>query len=965
MKLIKLQYLILFLIFTGCSSYAFNDDGDDFTYKSYDPSGNYRGEQGYESVNNVTNNTSSTTTDTGTPDEVEREITEADIIREIDGRLFLLSAYRGLVIVDITNPADMVIVGRYELTGTPFEMYVEEGIAWVIFNSFWSWNFDEETGYYRWVNSSQTVALDVSNPSEITEMASYSLGGEISDSRKVGDIIYFVANENGYCWNCTSYPRITVTSVNATPDSVSLVDQLEFTGDGYNWDNSSIYVNQDRIYVAENQWSSGTSSIHVVDISDPTGTMLHGTSFALSGLIQNRWQMDEYNGVFRTISQPGFWGSDVPPVVETFQINDADSIVTGGVLHMELPRPENLMSVRFDGERAYAVTYERTDPLFTIDFSSPLQPVQRGELEIPGWLYHMEPRGNRLIALGYDDTDTNLLAMSLFDVSDLDNPVMLSRQNFGAQWSWMVEDQDRIHKALKILDSEGLILMPWAGWNSTGYESGVQIFQFNDQEIIKRGNAPHHGMARRAFISGGRLFAMSDERLDSFDIDNLSEPQVQDSLVFARVAHKFTEFGDSMLAVLSMDWWENSARINIFHQDDPDAIEPVSSINLREVLPDDSDMESWWGGFDYYNSRMFTNGDYIYFLYSSYPYWWYYESENQQDKTRLVVIDISVPEEPQIESITSFDFPMPASTTYMYGYVQSGETAVMSNQMLAMIKGSSYYWYSDTDRGIVFVDVSDPETPYIAYESDSDEDETPVALFSTGENIYVNVMKKLAIPGFSAWFMDEYSTDTVEKLAHINIPGSMIGYSGELSRIVTIDYQLGMNPGNSWSDCDTSYWEYWYSEGVCYHVDRILKILRRQSNIAIPLKNITFGGGYINSAQVTESNIFLLRNTGYYWWYDGDNTDYRPRLINVPLSGSMNPVEMATMSTWYGILAHAKGDRALVIDNNPPEIFLYETGNAEPVVQSLLTGYSWDAIFDDNKIISANSWHGMQVIDIQ
>ena len=29
-------------------------------------------------------------------------------------------------------------------------------------------------------------------------------------------------------------------------------------------------------------------------------------------------------------------------------------------------------------------------------------PRQAGEVEMPGWIYHLEPRGNRLIGLGYD-----------------------------------------------------------------------------------------------------------------------------------------------------------------------------------------------------------------------------------------------------------------------------------------------------------------------------------------------------------------------------------------------------------------------------------------------------------------------------------------------------------------------------------------------------------------------------------
>ena len=53
---------------------------------------------------------------------------------------------------------------------------------------------------------------------------------------------------------------------------------------------------------------------------------------------------------------------------------------------------------------------------------------QMGELEIPGWVYHMEPRGDRVYALGYDDAaEGRGMTVSIFDVSDMTTPTMLDR----------------------------------------------------------------------------------------------------------------------------------------------------------------------------------------------------------------------------------------------------------------------------------------------------------------------------------------------------------------------------------------------------------------------------------------------------------------------------------------------------------------------------------------------------------
>jgi hypothetical protein len=49
-------------------------------------------------------------------------------------------------------------------------------------------------------------------------------------------------------------------------------------------------------------------------------------------------------------------------------------------------------ATRFDGPRAFVVTFERVDPLWTIDLSKPAEPRALGHLEIPGFVDHLEPR---------------------------------------------------------------------------------------------------------------------------------------------------------------------------------------------------------------------------------------------------------------------------------------------------------------------------------------------------------------------------------------------------------------------------------------------------------------------------------------------------------------------------------------------------------------------------------------------
>ena len=55
--------------------------------------------------------------------------------------------------------------------------------------------------------------------------------------------------------------------------------------------------------------------------------------------------------------------------------------------------------MRFDGPRAYAITYNQTDPMFVIDLSDPRAPRQRGALYMPGFMFYLEPYGASLGSL--------------------------------------------------------------------------------------------------------------------------------------------------------------------------------------------------------------------------------------------------------------------------------------------------------------------------------------------------------------------------------------------------------------------------------------------------------------------------------------------------------------------------------------------------------------------------------------
>lgn len=975
-------------------------------FQSADPS--QRGGRGYPGDDygdaGVSDGAADASSEAGSPEDPEdpaREIEEADIVKVVGDTLYVLSAYRGLVVIDVSDPAALRVLGRYPTTGRPFEMYVRDGVAYVIYSSFWSYVYDEATGAEDWESTSRILALDVTNPAEILELGTYDLAGEISDSRMVGDVLYAVAFESGWCWRCDGTPRTTVTSLYVgDPTSIALVDRLSYTEDGgYGW-RRSIAVTPERMYVSgvtySGDWSTGASTIQVVDISDPTGRLRAGASVRVAGRIDHRWQMDEVGDVLRVVSQPGWgWGSGEQPVVETFAVVSASDVRPLGRLEMVLPRPEELMSVRFDGPRAYVVTFQQTDPLFTIDLSDPANPVQRGEIEIPGWLYHMEPRGDRLLAIGYDEGWSSGLAVSLFDVADLDHPALLDRVAFGGDYGWMPEDQDRIHKAFRIFDDLGLILMPFAGWSYDDegyygrYDSGVQIIDFARDDLTLRGTIPHKGFARRAFLHRDRLFAMSDERIETYDITDRDHPRALDVLTLARTVYRIAVVGRHVAELVS-DWWTGEARLDVLPLDDPDGLEPVGTLDLAGLRPASARSYYYWtSGFSYHNSRMFAQGDHAYLLWSetSCDSWSYDRCSDDAPRTGLAVFDLSDPTAPRLVSQARFAFEFPGQVGWWSsGTVEAGETIVMAGTTLVVRPARNAYWWYDDDRDIgpptlELLDLSDPAHPRHAstFRLPGGEE------FGTLQVVDGMIVTSHREPvpgeeGLVRFYLDRIEIsdpDRPRRVASINIPGSPVWFDPGAARLVTVDYQREERAATSWGDCyGVEGWGYdsWYDDetGLCTRLARSLNLLRVEGDRAVRIDRVEFPDLQVRDVRVTPERVFVGTEAGGWWsWYGGtdDGVDPRPRLLTFTgLLGSAlelrSEVRMSTPGTW---LYAARGAKAFVLSDYPPSFEVYDATRPTSVARqslTLLTGYGYDVQLFDGFVLSANSMWGVQRIAI-
>ena len=495
---------------------------------------------------------------TSSGDDAQRVISEADIIQLDGGLLYAMSKSGTVSIIDVSQPGKLTLLGQTTLPGQPFEMYLRGDFLVTMSNAAVS-----TTGTY---GTTQTVdegagalviALDVSDSTHPVTAASLPVPGEIADSRVVGDVLYLATYQNAQCYGCGTVPLTMVTTFNiASPAAITQVEQVSYQSnapDGYNlpWGQNwkrSIFVTDQRLYIGGhadiNPNDFGTVNegiIDVLDITDPTGRLGVGARLSVAGAILSRWQLDETGGVLRVISQLGAGRTGnglAPPTIDTFTVASAQSFTPLGEATMTLPRQEGLRTVRFDGPRAYAITYNQTDPMFVIDLSNPAQPAEIGALSMPGFMYYLEPHGDRVIGLGIDRNDPNgSLNVSLFDVSDGANPRMLARAAFATVGitedyeildSEVSEDQDRIQKAFRVFP-DGLVVVPFTALQpyyasdptcvNTG--GGVQLISWQSDTLTKHALLPLPGNPRRGFENNGELLAVSDSNVRAFALDNL------------------------------------------------------------------------------------------------------------------------------------------------------------------------------------------------------------------------------------------------------------------------------------------------------------------------------------------------------------------------------------------------------------------------------------------------------------
>lgn len=460
-----------------------------------------------------------------------REIVEPDVIRRDGGLLYVLNQHRGLTIVDLSSKS---AVANVPTLGFPRDLYIDGSRAYVLVS--YASDYAAQGNTVTYSTASRLYVVDIADPASAAIVSSFPLEGDLVDSRLVGDVLYAVSAELYWYWDGVAVAKgqtqnSWVTSVSIADESnIAAVDTESFPGAG-----TVIHATDAALFVAAPDYGSDATDITYVDIADPSGQMTIRDSASVPGHVADRFKMDVYDGVLRVVSSA--WEDTQRVYVSTIDLANPDALATLATTEVERAAGETLFATRFDGDRAYIVTFLIVDPLFIVDLSDPANPQVTGELEVPGWSTHIVPQGDRLIALGVDDTNGRRVSVSLFDVADPANPGLVERVSFGAEWSWSSAYNDV--KSLTVLDD--LLIVPFGGWEESGGYDRLQFISYTPDDLALRDAVDVQGAVVRSFEDGADTYALTQEQLVWMDTTNLDEVAIEGALTLAENVVDFVE----------------------------------------------------------------------------------------------------------------------------------------------------------------------------------------------------------------------------------------------------------------------------------------------------------------------------------------------------------------------------------------------------------------------------------------
>ena len=341
----------------------------------------------------------------------------------------------------------------------------------------------------------------------------------------------------------TGYPTLTLLI------AVNIVDQSIANATCYLEPTDGIYVSENAIYLTQVDYRDAASRTLIHSYALSEDLTYQGSGVAEGSLYLNGdrdFRINEYEGHLRivTTERTGDSSDSVDHRLSILKLNTQE-------LEMELvatlpnkDRPEaigkpneNLYGVRFMGDTAYLVTFERIDPLYVLDLSTPTDPVIAGELMVTGFSDFLHPVSDQLL-MGLGQDENGLTKLELFNVENMSSPYSLGTVTLGIEdglispdslnWSYSEARYNRHAFTYQVIsDTQDRFLVPatLSFYNEqSGYqdEDRLYLFEINDKNtaltasinkvgyITAKRNERWYSSRNRGVIDGDAVYYIND-----------------------------------------------------------------------------------------------------------------------------------------------------------------------------------------------------------------------------------------------------------------------------------------------------------------------------------------------------------------------------------------------------------------------------------------------------------------------
>ncbi len=394
-----------------------------------------------------------------------------------------------VVFIDVSDKTNPVINRRVRLDGELISSRTSSGRLHLVQSFYLDRYIFAQNADIQTLLSDFHEAFNDDDESEMTSIKA-RLRSHISKNFNIDDITDLLptyrevdANQDrvSHSMSCAS---LYAPTIDTQDNHLLVVTSIDFNGDnihraaaiGSGW---VVYASQQDLFVVQpgNSWwwrphQHQQSAIHHFSISDQQPVYL--STGLVKGYVNNSFSLSYFEDHLRVATTENFWGlSDRSDIRSTNHLTiladtqDNAMDIVGSVDNYA--DNERIFSARFVGDRGYVVTFRQIDPLFSFDLSDPAAPFISGELKIPGFSSYMHPIGeSHLLTIGRDGDDngaTNQVAIKLFDVSDLANPLLVDSYTpaLGDGYSWSEANWD--HHAFTYYAPKQLLAVPLSSFN--------------------------------------------------------------------------------------------------------------------------------------------------------------------------------------------------------------------------------------------------------------------------------------------------------------------------------------------------------------------------------------------------------------------------------------------------------------------------------------------------------------------